>query len=170
MSNLSLLSIHYSDPTFIIRVTASRSVSIKSWLFAVHLRRGADCHLGWALPKKLASLVDRSSCFRFPAARESLKCSRKGLRRYSATRTDQKPFFVILDKTQKKFPSMPVQRDREIVSKKLLFLSSPVEVEADESLARANRKSGLLNSLPVLLLPDADLEAKANHRALTLSK
>jgi hypothetical protein len=65
---------------------------------------------------------------------------------------------------------MPVQRDREIVSKKLLFLSSPVEVEADESLARANRKSGLLNSLPVLLLPDADLEAKANHRALTLSK
>lgn len=123
-----------------------------------------------ALPKKLASLVDRSSCFRFPAARESLKCSRKGLRRYSATRTDQKPFFVILDKTQKKFPSMPVQRDREIVSKKLLFLSSPVEVEADESLARANRKSGLLNSLPVLLLPDADLEAKANHRALTLSK
>ena len=65
---------------------------------------------------------------------------------------------------------MPVQRDREIVSKKLLFLSSPVEVEADESLARANRKSGLLNSLPVLLLPDADLEAKANHRARTLSK
>ena len=61
---------------------------------------------------------------------------------------------------------MPVQRDREIVSKKLLFL----EVEADESLARANRKSGLLNSLPVLLLSDADLEAKANHRALTLSK
>ena len=40
-----------------------------------------------------------------------------------------------------------------------------VEVEADESLARANRKSGLLNSLPVLLLPDADLEAKANHLA-----
>ena len=51
-----------------------------------------------------------------------------------------------------------------------ILLSSPVEVEADESLARANRKSGLLNSLPVLLLPDADLEAKANHRALTLSK
>ncbi|KAG6784954.1 hypothetical protein POTOM_010668 [Populus tomentosa] len=46
---------------------------------------------------------------------------------------------------------MPVQRDRDIVSKKLIFLSSPVEVEADESLARANRKSGLLNSLPVLL-------------------
>ena len=48
-----------------------------------------------------------------------------------------------------KFSSMSVQRDRKIVSNKLIFLSFPVEV-ADESLARANRKSGLLNSLPVL--------------------
>ncbi|KAJ6975022.1 hypothetical protein NC653_030996 [Populus alba x Populus x berolinensis] len=48
-----------------------------------------------------------------------------------------------------KFSSMSVQRDREIVSKKLIFLSSPVEV-SDESLARANRNSGLLNSLLIL--------------------
>ena len=48
-----------------------------------------------------------------------------------------------------KFSSMSVQRDRKIVSNKLIFLSFPVEV-ADESLARANRKSGLLNSLPIL--------------------
>ena len=48
-----------------------------------------------------------------------------------------------------KFPSVLVQQDREIVSKKLIFLSSPVEV-SDESLARVNRKSGLLNTLSVL--------------------
>ncbi|KAJ6993944.1 hypothetical protein NC653_016925 [Populus alba x Populus x berolinensis] len=48
-----------------------------------------------------------------------------------------------------KFFSVSVQRDREIISKKLIFLSSPVEV-SDESLTRAKRKSGLLNSLPVL--------------------
>ena len=48
-----------------------------------------------------------------------------------------------------KFSFMSVQRDREIISKKLIFLSSPVEV-SDESLARSNRKSGLLNSLLVL--------------------
>jgi len=32
----------------------------------------------------------------------------------------------------------------------MIYLPSPVEVEADESLVKANRKSGLLNSVPVL--------------------